>query len=182
MTNITLQQKNSTTATNLELGWVIVSDDSAHMTPFRSDCRDINHTYKQIYLTDGSSILCNQMGVIEIPIKSHRKEIGKLILEDVLIVPNLDRRLFSVSSFLSKGNNWVNFKRDQIELSVRNGPTIKLPITLLQANDFVVEHNTCKTRHKHYAKNNTNNHKHTANKVVGHQKHKTKIDTNILHD
>ena len=122
------------------------------------------------------------MGVIEIPIKSHRKEIGKLILEDVLIVPNLDRRLFSVSSFLSKGNNWTNFKRDQIELGVRNDPTIKLPITSLQANAFVVEHNTCKTKPKHYAKNNANNHKHIANKVVGHQKHKTNIDTNLLHD
>ena len=33
MTNITLQQKNSTPATNLELGWVINSDASAHMTP-----------------------------------------------------------------------------------------------------------------------------------------------------
>ena len=152
------------------------------MTPFRADCRNINHTYKHIYLADSSSILCNQMGVIDIPIKSQNREIGKLILEDVLVVPNLYRRLFSVSSFLSKRNNWVNFKRDQIELSVRNCPTIKLPFTSLQANTFVVEHNTSKTKPKHYAKNNANNHKHTVNKVVGHQKHKTKIDTNLLHD
>ena len=108
------------------------------MTPFRSDCRDINHTYKQIYLADGSFILCNQMGVIHIPIKSQNREIEKLFLEDVFIVSNLDSRLFSVSPFLSKGNNWVNFKRDQIELGVRNGPTIKLPITSSQANAFVV--------------------------------------------
>ena len=83
MTNITLQQKNSSPATNLELGWVIDSGASAYMTPFRSDYCNINHTYKQIYLADDSSILRNQMGVIEIPIKSQRKEIGKLILEDI---------------------------------------------------------------------------------------------------
>ena len=76
----------------------------------------------------------------------------------------------------------MNFKRDQIEFCVRNGPTIKLLITSLQANAFLVEHNTCKTKPKHYAKNNTDNHKHTSNKVVGHQKHQTKIDTNLLHD
>ena len=104
------------------------------MTPFRADCRNINHTYKQIYLADGSSILFNQIGVIDIHIKSQNREIGKLI------------------------------------------------ITSLQTNAFVVEHNTSKTKSIYYANNNANNHMHIANKVVGHQKHKAKIDTNLLHD
>ena len=151
MTNITLQEKNSSPASNLELGWVIDSGASAHMTPFRTDCYNIRHTYKQIYLADGSSILCNQMGAIDIPIRSKAKDIGKLILEDVLIVPNLDRRLFSVSSFLSKGNNWVNFTKDQINLGIKHGPTINLPITSLQSNAFVVDHCQNKTPPKHYA-------------------------------
>ena len=75
MTNITLQQKNSSPATNLVLGYVIDSGASAHMAPFGADCRKINHTYKHIYLADGSSILCNQMGVIDMPIKSQNREI-----------------------------------------------------------------------------------------------------------
>ena len=83
MTNVTLQQRNSSPATNLELGWVIDSVASAYMTPFRADCHNITHTYKQIYLADGSSILCNKMGIIDIPIKSQYRELGKLILEDV---------------------------------------------------------------------------------------------------
>ena len=114
MTNIILQQKNVSSATNLELGWVVDSGISAHMTPFRADCHNIINTYKQIYLTDGSLILCNQMGVIDIPIKSQNREVDKLVQEVSLIVPNLDRRLFTVCSFLSKGNSWVNFKRDTI--------------------------------------------------------------------
>ena len=170
MKNTTLQQKKSSPTTNLELGWVIYSGASAHMTPFRADCRNINHTYKQIFLADDPSILYNQMGVIDIPIKSQNREIEKLVLKDVLIVPNLDSRLFSVSSFLSKGNNWVNFKRDHIELGVRNGPTIKLPITSLQSNAFVVDHNTSKTKPKHYTNNNANTHMHSTDRVVGHQK------------
>ena len=76
----------------------------------------------------------------------------------------------------------MNFKKDHIELGVRNGPTIKLPITSLQANAFVVEHNTSKTKSKHYANNNANTHLNTANKVMGYHKYKTKIDTNLLHD
>ena len=74
ITNITLQQKNSTSATNLELGWVIDSGASAHMIPFRSDCRDINHTYKQIYLADEGCFLSAP---------SYQKEIIGLILKEI---------------------------------------------------------------------------------------------------
>ena len=42
------------------------------------------------------------MGNIDIPIKKRKQIIGILRLEDVLIVPTLDRRSFSVNSFLSR--------------------------------------------------------------------------------
>ena len=45
-------------ATNLEKGWIIDSGASAHMTPFKKDCNNIQSTYKVIYLADGSSVLC----------------------------------------------------------------------------------------------------------------------------
>ena len=90
-------------ATNLEKGWIIDSGASAHMTPFKKDCNNIQSTYKIIYLADGSSILCKYMGNILLPISKNNKVIGSLTLEDVLIAPNLDRRLFSVKCLPLKG-------------------------------------------------------------------------------
>ena len=53
-------------------------------------------------------------GKIDIPIKRGRQIIGTLRLDDVLIVPSLDRRLFSVNSFLTKGNRRVLFQDDYV--------------------------------------------------------------------
>ena len=76
------------------MGCIIDSGASAHMTPFRKDCNNIQRTYKIIYLPDGSSVLCKYMGNFSLPLSKNNKVIGSLILEDVLIVPDLDRRLF----------------------------------------------------------------------------------------
>ena len=92
-------------ATDLEKGWIIDCGTSSHMTPFKKDCNNIQPTYKIIYVSDGSSVLCKYMGNISLPINKNNKVIGSLILEYVLIVPNLDQRLFSVNAFLSKGHN-----------------------------------------------------------------------------
>ena len=59
------------------------------------------------------------MGKIGIPIKKGRQTIGTLRLDDVLIVPSLDRKLFSVNSFLAKGNRRVLFQDDYVELSIK---------------------------------------------------------------
>ena len=107
-----LQAKNYLPASNLEQGWVIDSGASAHMTPFKNDCYDIQNTNRRIYLADGSSVICKSSGSIIIPIIKNKMDLGTLKLEDVLIVPNLDRRLFSVNSFLNKGNNWVHFEKE----------------------------------------------------------------------
>ena len=78
------------------------------------------------------------MGNTDIPIKERKQIIGILQLEDVLIVPTLDRRLFSVNSFLSRGNNRVLFQDDYIELGIKGGQKIKIPITSLQSNAMIV--------------------------------------------
>ena len=135
-----LSARNNFPASNLEKGWIIDSGASAHMTPFRKDCINIQPTYKLIYLADGSTVMCKLMGNINIPIIAKNKELGTLILEDVLIVPNLDRRLFLVNTFLSKGHNWVHFTHNNIKLGIRNGPSTDIPITSLQANAMVVNH------------------------------------------
>ena len=80
------------------------------------------------------------MGNISIPISKNKKVIRSWILEDVLIVPNLDRRLFSVNAFLSRGHDWVHFSRHTIKLGIKDGPSINIPITSLQSNALVVDH------------------------------------------
>ena len=103
------------------------------------------------------------MGKIEIPIFHNKRNIGILKLDNVLIVPNLDRRLFSVNSFLASGNNWVHFENNYINLGIKDGPRIKIPISSLQSNALIV-------------RNNKRNHKNEP-----HYK-KVKLSTNVLHD
>ena len=118
--------------------------------------------------------MCKLMGNINIPIVAKNKELGTIILEDVLIVPNLDRQLFSVNAFSSKGHNWVHFTNDNIKLGIHNSPSIDTPITSLQANAMVVDHVKCTL--KHFANN--------SQSAQGDQKSskQIKITTNTLHD
>ena len=153
-----LQSKNKFAASNLEKGWIIDSGASAHMTPFKKDCKSISTTWRTIYLAAGSSVQCRFVGIIEIPIHKGNRIIGTLKLEDVLVVPNLDRRLFSVNAFLNKGNNWVHFDKSFIKLGINDGPTIKIPNSSLQSNAMVID----------IAKNDK-------------KKFKTKMNTNIIH-
>ena len=133
--------RNKFPAADLEKGWIIDSGASAHMTPFKKECINIQPTFKMIYIADGSSVICKQMGNITIQINKNNRLLGSLILEDVLIVPNLDRRLFSVNAFLSKGHNLVHFSRNSIKLGIKDGPSIIIPIISLQSNALLVEHN-----------------------------------------
>ena len=71
-----------------------------------------------IYLADGLTVMCIFIGNINISIVVKKKELGTLILEDVLIVPYLDRQLFSVNALLSKGYNLVHFTHDNIKLGI----------------------------------------------------------------
>ena len=167
-----INARNTSPATDLENGWIIDSGASAHMTPFKKDCINIQPTYKIIYLADGSSVLCKHMGSISLPISKNNKVIGSLVLEDVLIVPNLDRRLFSVNAFLSKGHNWVHFSRHMIKLGIKDGPSITIPITSLQSNALVVEHN-----HNQKLKEFPSSSQ--QNKGL---KNKMKLDTGLLHN
>ena len=100
-----LSARNKFPAADLEKGWIIDSGASIHMTPFKKDCINIQRTFKMIYLSDGSSVLYKHMGNLTIPIYKNNRLLGSLIFEDVLIVPNLDMRLFSVNAFLSKGHD-----------------------------------------------------------------------------
>ena len=126
----------------------------------------IQSTKRRIYLADGSSVICTNSSSINISINKNQKNLWTLKFEDILIVPSLDRRLFSVNSFLNKGNNWVHFERNHIELGIYEEPRIKLPLSSLQSNAFVVAYGNKKKRQDHQNK----------------EKKKAKISTNVLHD
>ena len=153
-----LQNRYKCAASNLEKGWIIDSGTSVHMPPFKKDCKSISTTRRTIYLADGSSVQCRFVGIIEIPIHQGNRIIGTLKLDVVLIVPNLNRRLFSEITFLNKGNNWVHFDKNFIKLGINDGPTIKISISSPQANTMVAN----------IAKNDK-------------KRLKTKINTNIIH-
>ena len=89
-------------------------------------------------MADGSSVVCREAGEISIPLKNHHDSYFSLLLKDVLIIPDLDRRLFSVNAFLRRGNNWVRFYQHHVELGIRSGPTIKIPNSSLQSSAMVV--------------------------------------------
>ena len=159
--------RNHLPASDLEKGWVIDSGASAHMTPFRKDCKNIQPASRKIFLADGSAVLCKEMGTIDIPISKGQTNLGILKLDNVLIVPSLDRRLFSVNSFLQNGNNWVHFEGSYIHLGIKDGPRIRIPISSLQSNAFVVGDS-----------NSENKRIGTNNKSYK----KIKLSTNVLHD
>ena len=148
-----LLAKNHFPASDLERGWVIDSGASAHMTPFRRDCKEIQQAHRKIFLADGSTVICKEMGKIDIPIIHNKREIGILRLDNVLIVPNLDRRLFSVNSFLTSGNSWVHFENNYIHLGIKDGPKIKISLSSLQSNALIV-----RNKNKNNEKNNTTEH------------------------
>lgn len=112
------------------------------MTPFKRDCQNITPVHKEVDLADGTKILCKHIGHIIIPLESSIGTKYNLRLKKVLIIPKLDRRLFSVSAFLQQGNNWVNFTSDRIELGVKEGPRIQIPLTSLQTTAMTSRHST----------------------------------------
>ena len=163
-----LLTKNLLPAHDLERGWVINSGASAHMTPFRKDCKNIQTAHRKIFLADGSVVTCKEMGVINIPIQNGKTILGTLRLDNVLIVPSLDRRLFSVNSFLQNGNNWVHFENNSIHLGIRDGPKIRIPITSLQSNALIVGEIKQQIR--------------TKPPELSNNIKKIKLNTNILHN
>ena len=96
-------------------------------------------TQRTTFLLGGSSAQRRLMNIISIPIYKKKKIIGILSLYDFFIVSNLDRRLFSVISFLNMGNNSVPFDKYNIQLEILNGPMIKIHITTLQSYAVVLD-------------------------------------------
>ena len=138
MLNMKFLQEITFLLLTLKKSWVIDSGASAHMTPFRKDNKNIQPASGKIFLADVSAVLCKEMGTIDISISKGQINLGILKLDNILIVPSLDRRLFSVNSFLQNGNNWVHFEGSFIHLGIKDGPRIRIPILLLNCSNAAV--------------------------------------------
>ena len=124
------------------------------MTPFRRDCKEIQQSHRKNFLVDCSTVICKEMGKVDIPIYKNKKNIGILRLDNVLI------------SFLASGNNWVHFENNFIHLGIKDGPKIEIPFWSLLSNALIVNNK------KERKSNETNK----ANIK------KLKLSTNLLHD
>ncbi len=120
------QARNFLPTTNLEQGLVIDNGVPMHINPLKKNCYQIQNANRRMYCADGSSVIWKHSRSITIQINSNKKNLGILKPDDVLIVPNLGRKLFSVRVFLSEENNWVHFEKNRIDLGFYEEPRVRL--------------------------------------------------------
>ena len=111
----------------LEHDWILDSGASSHTTPHYSDCFNIISTKASIKLADGTHTNCTHQGEATI---NFTDELGfkKLLhLKKVLIVPDLDKHLFSVTQFSNIHGNKIMFSIHGVLLQFPSGTTLTLP-------------------------------------------------------
>ena len=90
--------RNYLPPSDLEKGWVIDSCASTHMTHFRNNCKNVQPANRQMFLADGSAVLCKEMGtILDMPITNGQTKLGILKLDNVPIVPSLDKKFIFLS-------------------------------------------------------------------------------------
>ena len=105
---------------SLEDGWLMDSGATAHMTPHRNDCFNIIKSRAMVKLADGSTCTSEEEGQCLLDIQGSDGKQHKLLLMRVLIVPGLDRRLFSVPTFTEYEGNSINFQNNGITVKMGN--------------------------------------------------------------
>ena len=94
-------------------GWLLDSGASSHMCPFQDefvDIRPLNNSVS-ISIANGETMLAAGVGTIRVILKNKKP----IRIEDVLYVPELDRRLLSVSTLSAKGLH-VTFRNKTCEI------------------------------------------------------------------
>ena len=90
------------------LNWVMDSGCTCHMTPFKSDFEpnSLFHDVKTVEVADGTSVPANLSGTIKLTVFTEIHDTVYLTLTDVLYVPQLSRRLFSLMSLIEQGHDF----------------------------------------------------------------------------
>ena len=113
--------------------WLIDSGCSNHMTPHPEDLiMDISSTKSLVEVANGNIVKAPKKGTVKIKITDVKtNNTYSILLEDVLLVPGLSRRLFSVNQWTKSGGA-INFNGETCRMSYKDtsNPNIKFSMNL----------------------------------------------------
>ena len=94
-------------AHSLQHGWLIDSGASCHMSPYKKDLRNVRPCNAKVTVADGTRISAKQEVDVTLllPTNENRHQAARVKLQRVLLVPGLNRRLFSVTTFTRNPGN-----------------------------------------------------------------------------
>ena len=94
-------------------GWLLDSGASSHMCPFKEEFSELRPLKNQTYISiaNGNKVSAGGIGTVPVILKNKTP----IRIEDVLHVPDLDRRLLSIPALAEKGLN-VSFGRGVCEI------------------------------------------------------------------
>ena len=112
--------------------WVMDSGCTCHMTPFKSDFlhHTLVHENKIVEVADGNSIPATLSGTINLHVYTAKHEKLLLTLQNVLFVPTLSRRLFSLMSLIEQGHDVRLSRTKGVQIyfaGVTSPVTLKMP-------------------------------------------------------
>ena len=98
--------------------YVFSNNSANHFTPNLKDLSDVKRLDSPIYIrvADGSRMAATHIGTVEINFTSDEGAIVNLKLLRVLYVKGLQRRLFSVESFISNGQFSALYSKGKVKL------------------------------------------------------------------
>ena len=111
----------------LENDWILDSGASSHMTSYYSDCFNISKTQASIKLADGTHTTCTHQGEATLNFTDDLGIQRLVHLQKVLIVPDLDRRLLSVTQFSTVYGDKITFSIYGVLLQFPQGTQLTLP-------------------------------------------------------
>ena len=133
--------------------WVMDSGATCHMTPYKSDFlpETIRSVNKVVEVADGHTVPATLCGKVLVITSTDLGQKINLRIEDVLLVPNLERRLFSLMSLIEQDHD-VRLSRNkgvQIYFSGERSPvTIPMPNYHLFASSASANENQLIKREK----------------------------------
>lgn len=123
-------------------GWLLDSGASSHMCPFQDDFMEIRSLNRSVSISiaNGETVLAAGVGTIRVVLKNKKP----IRIEDVLYVPELDRRLLSIPALSAKGLH-VTFRNRTCE--IRNDQEVVTQVTR-KGKLFVLECDTLESANR----------------------------------
>jgi hypothetical protein len=109
-----------------ENGWLIDSGASDHMCAEKEIVTDFKECSEHVYLADNNPVKAIGRGTVTLTVWNGYS-INKMILTDVLVVPNIRKNLLSISKLESKGA-FVTFCEGKVEIWTEKEMKKKLAI------------------------------------------------------